>query len=40
MAQSAKKRLETIKLPKSRKTRVKFQKRMVNNHKILSKFEV
>jgi hypothetical protein len=40
MAQSAKKRLETPKPLKSRKTQVKFQKRMENNHKILSKFEL
>lgn len=40
MAQSAKKRLASSKPLKSRKTQVKFQKRMENNHQILSKLEL
>lgn len=37
MAQSPKKRLVTSKLPKSKKTKLKFQKRMENNNKVLNK---
>jgi hypothetical protein len=39
MAQSAKKRLDSSKQPKSKKTQLKFQKRMKNNNEILNKLE-
>lgn len=40
MAQSAKKRLDSPKQSKSKKTQLKFKKRMENNNKILSKLEL
>lgn len=40
MAQSPKKRLDSPKQPKSKKTQLKFQKRMENNNRILSKLEL
>jgi hypothetical protein len=40
MAQSPKKRLSPSKSPKSRKTQLKFQKRMENNNKVLNKLEL
>jgi hypothetical protein len=38
MAKSAKKRLAPSK-PKSKKTQVKFEKRMLNNNKVLNKLK-
>lgn len=40
MAQSLKKRLDSSKQPRSRKTQMKFQKRMENNYAILNKLEL
>lgn len=37
MAQSAKKRVEFDKKPKSRKSQLKFIKRMLENQKVLSR---
>jgi hypothetical protein len=40
MAQSPKKRLDSSKKLKSKKTQLKFKKRMENNNKVLSKLEL
>ena len=40
MAQSAKKRVSFTKQPKSKKTQLKFAKRMKKNYEVLNKLEL